>query len=420
MSDEQTLSIEIRDSIATISASEWNALNEDGNPFVTYEFLYSLEATGCFGTHNGWFPRYFLLWQSKNNVDDDLSSLEDDDKSLVGAMPAYLKTNSYGEFVFDWSWAEAYERHNLPYYPKLVCSIPFTPATGPRILVHPTLSLMMSRAAQQFCHSQDYSSVHWLFMKQRESELLCGKDNNTDNVNDSKESNSKPEYVKLLSRLDCQYHWRNQNYDSFDSFLATCTSKRRKTIRRERRHVTDAPLKLARRLGNTLSKQEWQWVHELYASTFDRKWGYPSLTNEFFNRIGKEFGGNVLVVLVHNEESPQPIACSIMFIGKTVLYGRYWGCREQHHSLHFEACYYQGIEYCIENGLESFEPGAQGEHKITRGFEPTITRSAHYIAHPGFREAIADFLSEERPHVIQRCDGLTNLLPYKQTALSID
>lgn len=427
MSLVENLSIEIRDTLADIEQAQWNALCDDGNPFLRYEFLYSLECTNCLGKHNGWYPRYFLLWKT------------DGEKTLVGAMPAYLKTNSYGEFVFDFAWAESFERHNLPYYPKLVCSIPFTPATGQRILIHPTLELeatriMMANAARQFCQSEDYSGVHWLFITEQESQVLCETSKTTNSIPTAidyagstdaayEEENDKPAAAIALSRIDCQYHWQNNQYRSFDDFLAQCTARRRKTIRRERRHVTDASLRLDKRLGNTLTVLEWNYVHELYQSTFDRKWGNPSLTLEFFKRIGAVFGGNVLIVFAYDDtaiEPEKPIACSVMFIGETTLYGRYWGCRSQHNSLHFEACYYQGIEYCIENGLQVFEPGAQGEHKITRGFVPTITRSAHYIVHPGFREAIADFLDEEKQYVEQRCAGLTTLLPFKHDELAIN
>ncbi len=367
---------------------------------MLHEFLYSLECTGCFGSHNGWHPRYFLLWSSE----------EQDTRQLLAAAPAYIKTNSYGEFVFDWAWAEAYQRHNLDYYPKLVCSIPFTPATGPRLLVRPDQDFdyyakLLASAMQQFAVSENFSSVHWLFLEKQTSDLLSGPEADNSNQTD------------LLRRIDCQYHWQNNGYGSFEDFLSGCTSKRRKTIRRERRHVSDAKLRLDRRAGDTLTDQEWRWVHQLYESTYERKWGNPNLTLEFFIRAGKTMGAKMLIVLVYSPEDKanigMPIACSIMFVGGSTLYGRFWGCREAHNSLHFEACYYQGIDYCIEHDIAVFEPGAQGEHKITRGFEPTITRSAHYIAQPEFRNAIADFLDEETKYVQQRCEGLTNLLPFK-------
>ena len=225
-----------------------------------------------------------------------------------------------------------------------------------------------------------------------------------------------------LKRLDCQYHWKNSDYSSFDDFLARCTAKRRKTIRRERRHVSDAGLRLEQRLGNTLTEREWRWVHGFYQSTFDRKWGNPSLTRDFFERVGNLMGDKILIVFAYDDADPTPdwpVACSIMFIGSSTLYGRFWGCRAEYNSLHFEACYYQGIEYCIEHDIGTFEPGAQGEHKITRGFIPTITRSAHYIRHPGFRDAIANYLEQERSHVEQRCTGLNDLLPFKSESISL-
>ncbi len=408
------LSIELRDSLAQIDAAHWNALSDTDYPFQQYEFLYALESGGCLGRHNGWYPRYFLLWRN-----------EAEEKKLVGAMPAYLKTNSYGEFVFDWAWAEAYERHNFPYYPKLVCAIPFTPATGQRILVHKSMPreesmTMLINAAKQYCHSEEYSGVHWLFITDEENTLLTVNDDQQPTDEEPDESEDAPTALNSLQRIDCQYHWHNNDYQNFEDFLSQCTSKRRKTIKRERRHVADAAIRVEKRSGKSLSDEEWESVHLLYESTYDRKWGNPSLTLDFFKQIGATFGGNVLIILAYNAEDSEPdkpIACSIMFHGKSVLYGRYWGCRAQHNSLHFEACYYQGIEFCIENGISMFEPGAQGEHKITRGFVPTITRSAHYIAHPGFREAIAEFLNEERQHVEQRREGLSELLPFKHQHL---
>ncbi len=421
---QENISVEVRDSLNEIDAFQWNALSSDGNPFLHYTFLHSLETTGCMGQHNGWYPRYVFLWDELNG------------KELLGALPLYLKTNSYGEFVFDWAWAEAYERHQLEYYPKRVSSIPFTPATGPRILVRndiddtdrrAVLQRMLCMAAIQYCVSENYSSVHWLFLTDTDCMALdtvsaLSSVSDTKQENENQGADDERETAFILRRIDCQYHWHNSNYADFDEFLATCTSKRRKTIRRERRYVTDEQIRIERRAGSSLSETEWEWVHELYASTFDRKWGNPSLTLDFFKRIGIDFGGNVLIVFAYddtNEEPDKPIACSVMFVGKSVLYGRYWGCREQRHSLHFELCYYQGIEFCIEQQLATFEPGAQGEHKITRGFVPTITHSAHFIAHQGFREAIADFLDEETRHVQLRCEGLANLLPFKHGELSI-
>jgi len=409
---EPSLSIEVRDTLHEIGSAQWNALNDDGNPFVTHEFLYGLETTDCLGQHNGWYPRYFLLWQNM-----------DSNPTLLGAAPCYVKTNSYGEFVFDWAWAEAFERNNMEYYPKLVCSIPFTPATGRRFLIsnkadHDESVKLLTSAIIQFCETQKYSSAHWLFLTEHEVNTVCINAETVGNVEELERQQHELSLPPLMRRIDCQYHWHNKNYTSFDDFLAQCTSKRRKTIKRERRHVSDTDLIITRRLGKSLSQQEWAWVHDLYCSTFDRKWGNASLTLSFLARMGEQFGDQVLVVLAHDPQDShpeQPVACSIMFIGDSVLYGRYWGCRQLHNSLHFEACYYQGIEFCIEQGLSTFEPGAQGEHKITRGFEPTITRSVHYISHPDFRSAIFNFLTEESKYIEQRCEGLTNLLPFKHS-----
>ena len=421
------MQIEVRGSLSDVSADSWNALSTDGNPFLRYEFLYTLEETGCLGDRTGWYPRYFLLWQGEN----------EDDRELIGAAPAYIKTNSYGEFVFDWSWADAYARNQIEYYPKMVSAIPFTPATGRRILTRDDQPFaetvrLLAAGMRQFVVNESFSSLHFLFVTQAEHEVLCGIADSCEEPESGTESESESDTSDEIStkaivsdhlrRLDCQYHWHNDDYTDFDDFLARCTAKRRKTIRRERRYVTDAQLRLEQRLGSTLSEQEWKWVHQFYCSTFDKKWGNPSLTRKFFNQIGQAMGDQVLIVFAYDpaDESPEwPVACSIMFIGSTTLYGRFWGCRAEFNALHFEACYYQGIEYCITNNIKIFEPGAQGEHKITRGFVPTITRSAHYIQHPQFREAIADYLAEEIPHIEQRCEGLTDLLPFKQDTLNV-
>lgn len=416
------LQIEVRDSLADITSEQWNALCEDGNPFLRHEFLHTLDASGCLGDATGWYPRYFLLWSS-----------DDKSRELLGAVPAYVKTNSYGEFVFDWAWAEAYERNQMEYYPKLVSSIPFTPATGQRLLVradqpYEQTVLLMAGAIRQFAESQHFSGVHYLFLTERESRLLSAREPAPANQEQAKSADDDTVSVSAdiaddhLKRIDCQYHWHNDNYTDFDDFLSRCTSRRRKTIRRERRHVSDAGIRLEQRSGSSLSDTEWRWVHEFYASTFDRKWGNPSLTKAFFETIGEKMGDQVLIVFAYDDSDDEPewpVACSIMFVGTRTLYGRFWGCRKEFNSLHFEACYYQGIEFCIAEGIQNFEPGAQGEHKITRGFVPSITYSAHYIRHPAFRDAIAAFLSEERPHVEQRCAGLTNLLPFKAETLSL-
>ena len=435
-----SLTLEIRSNLESITEQQWNALNTDGNPFVRYEFMRGLEATGCLGADKGWYPQYFLLWQQSKSTAEETDNTTSDDADnedfgeLVAAMPTYIKTHSYGEFVFDWAWAEAFQRHGEDYYPKLVCAIPFTPATGPRLLVRDdqpfaACAKVMINTACQFASDQKFSGVHWLFTSPKDCVVLCGETERTQNDtehtgsesvaieshtqnNQTDESTNPP----ILRRMDCQYHWQNDSYKSFDDFLSRCTAKRRKTIKRERRYVSDADIYLERRSGSSLSDQEWSWVHQFYESTFEAKWGSPSLTEDFFKLMGSSFGESTLIVFAYdpNDHQPtKPIACSIMFLGGDCLYGRFWGCRQTHHCLHFEACYYQGIEHCIANNIARFEPGAQGEHKITRGFVPTLTESAHFIVHAGFREAIDKYLSEEKVHIRERCNGLTDLLPFK-------
>ena len=285
MSDNTQLVLEVCDSLEAVSQQQWNSLQLQGYPFVQHEFLHALEATGCLGKSTGWYPCYFLVKKvavtaetdadetplSDAPVSDNADSASEDPGLLIAACACYIKTNSYGEFVFDWAWADAYERHGQPYYPKMVAAIPFTPATGPRLLVREgedqqLMVQLLKQAVLEYCSEQKMSSMHWLFVNEKQHDQLIGD--------------------SVLSRIDCQYHWHNRNYKSFDDFLAQCTSKRRKTIRRERRYVSDANIRLERRLGSTLDDAEWALIYDFYCSTFDRKWGNPSLTLDFFKHIG--------------------------------------------------------------------------------------------------------------------------------------
>lgn len=379
--------IEVRDTLAQIDPAEWNALSDGSNPFIRHEFLYALETTGCVTPRTGWYPRHVLVFDNQSP------------RRLIAACPAYVKTNSYGEFVFDWSWADAYEQQGLDYYPKMISAVPFTPATGRRLLIREDqneaqLAALLQAACLQFCEQESVHSMHWLFITDTESQWL--------------------QQQGLPIRYDCQYHWHNAGYRHFDDFLHDCTSKRRRVIRRERRKVADSGVVLTRRSGGSLSADEWALVHHFYSSTFDRKWGSPSLTLPFFERIGEVLGDESMIVFA-GYPGNTPIACAIFFQGSTHLYGRFWGCSEHIDHLHFEACYYQGIEHAIEHGLAVFEPGAQGEHKIMRGFRPTLTRSAHWIAHPGFRNAIQRYLDHEQPLILERQQELMQLLPFRQT-----
>lgn len=371
------------DRLTDLSAAEWNALVPDRNPFLSHEFLSALERHQCVGERAGWLPWHIVG--------------RDPHGRLLGAAPLYLKFNSYGEFVFDWNWAEAYRRQNLPYYPKLVGAIPYTPVTGPRLLLATGLSDPQETARALIGYALDesrrhgLSSVHWLFPAPANLDPLLAQG--------------------FLLRFGCQFHWQNRGYRDFQDFLDTLTAKRRKNINRERRRVREAGLELRVLSGRDASEAQWHVIHEFYRSTFHRLGGIPTLTLPFFQEIAATLGDRI--ILVFASAQGREVAGAISFRDATALYGRHWGCRADYDSLHFEACYYQGLEYCIEHGLQRFEPGAQGEHKIYRGFLPTLTHSAHWIAHAGFRRAIADFLARETPALREHARQLLQHSPYR-------
>jgi predicted N-acyltransferase len=369
--------------ITDIPRDDWNRVSGTGHPFLRHEFLSALETHGCVGESHGWWPQHIAAY--------------DEADTLVGIAPLYLKNNSYGEFVFDWAWAEAYQRAGLPYYPKLVSSIPYTPVTGSRLLVHPdsdraTVTQALIGKALSLTTEKQASSLHWLFTNEADTSLL---------------GNSG-----FMRRTSCHFHWHNDDYISFDDFLSRLSSRKRKKIRRERRHVREAGIKLSIVHGNEATDEQWQIMHALYCSTFLKKSGMPTLSLGFFQEISETMGEQV--VLVFAEHSGQTVAGAIMLRGDDALYGRHWGCREDFNSLHFEACYYQGIDYCIRNKLALFEPGAQGEHKISRGFLPAYTWSAHWIVDEQFRIAIERYLSQEHELMIDYHDDLQQTSPYRK------
>ncbi len=373
--------IEILDDLSSIEPVQWNGLDHQGFPFSRYEFLHALERHGCLGAELGWQPRHLALF---------------DQDQLVAACPLYLKTNSYGEFVFDFTWAHAYERAGLAYYPKLISAIPYTPAVGPRLLIHPAyqglnLENQLIDGALALASQLGVSSLHWLFPNPGQMTLLHDHG--------------------LLQRSDCQFHWYNQEYRDFDDFLGRLTANKRKMIKRERRRVSEAGITLEIRHGDQMDDLLWTLFHNFYSSTFWRKSGIPTLSLDFFREIGRTMADKVVVVLARHGE--KYVAAAFNLRGDHSLYGRHWGCNSEYHSLHFEACYYQGIDYCIRHGLKVFQPGAQGEHKLSRGFLPTVTQSAHWIAHPGFHDAIADFLRRETPAIDHYMDSLWEHSPYK-------
>jgi hypothetical protein len=369
--------------LTDLAAAEWNRLVPDQNPFLSHEFLSALERHDCVGERTGWLPWHLVC--------------RDDHGQLLGAAPLYLKFNSYGEFVFDWGWSEAYRRQNRPYYPKLVGAIPYTPITSPRLLLAPgqprpneTARLLVEFALEE-SRRHRLSSIHWLFPVAADLERLRVRG--------------------FLTRTGCQFHWQNHGYRDFQDFLDGLTAKRRKNINRERRLVREAGLELQILSGSELSEAQWHTIHAFYRSTFHRLGGVPTLTLPFFQEIATTLGERLLVVLALAQG--REVAAAISFRSDSALYGRHWGCQADYDSLHFEACYYQGLEYCIQNGLQRFEPGAQGEHKIYRGFLPTLTHSAHWIADPGFRQAIADFLDRETPAVRDYARQLLQHSPYR-------
>jgi predicted N-acyltransferase len=372
--------IDVVETLEGVIPSQWDALGAH-HTFVSHAFLSALENHDCLEPH-GWYPRYFLA---------------SDSGRLMGALPAYLKSNSYGEFVFDWSWAAAYERQGLPYYPKMVVAVPYTPATGPRILTGEGLGEAIADglidASIEFCRDNAISSLHYLFTGEAVSRRL--------------------QTHGLLPRIDCQYHWSNRGYRDFDDFLATFSSGKRKKVKRERRRVREEGIEVRLRTGSEMSESELRTTHRFYASIYERKYGVPTLTEGFFGEIGRTLGDRLIVAFGYAYDTP--VAAAIFFRSQDTLYGRFWGCDARYHSLHFELCYYAGIDYCIREGLKRFEPGAQGEHKIARGFLPTMTHSAHWIAHPGFRRAIADYLAQERPAVQEQCEELEGRSPFKAT-----
>ncbi len=372
----------IRD-ITTIPAADWNRVAGTSHPFLRHEFLAALEKHDCVGEKHGWLPCHIVV--------------RDDQDQLCGIAPLYLKDNSYGEFVFDWAWADAWHRSGVNYYPKLVSAIPYTPVTGHRLLVdrqadRQAVTKQLIEAALALARDTGCSTLHWLFPDREDTARLLE--------------------FGHLRRTGCHFHWHNRGYRSFDDFLAALSSRKRKKIRRERRRVNEAGIRMELLHGQDMSDSDWEIMHGFYRSTFDRKSGMPTLTLEFFREIGRTMGEQL--VLVFARKLGEPVAGAIMLRGANALYGRHWGCREEYHSLHFETCYYQGIDYCIEHGLALFEPGVQGEHKISRGFIPTYTWSAHWIRDHRFRDAIQHYLLQEHDMMVEYHDELQLTSPFRQ------
>ena len=373
-------------SIDNVPAAQWNALALAGNPFVRHEFLRTLESTDCVSAAAGWLPNHLLL--------------EDDAGRLLGAVPLYRKMHSWGEFVFDWSWARAYDQAGLDYYPKLVSMPPFTPASGPRLLVATDASsdvkVRLSQEMLDYARSEGMSSAHLLFVDDDDRHALAQP--GTDHP--------------FLWRKDCQFHWHNRGFRSFDDFIATFRSDKRKKALRERRRVQEGGVTFRTLTGAQMDARLWKIVFGFSADTFAAHGHEHYLNVEFFRTVSEAMPEAVVVKLA--EFRGEPIATAIFFRGEKVLYGRYWGAADNYHSLHFETCYYQGIEYCIEHGLQQFEPGTQGEHKVARGFEPTATWSAHWIEDPRFRRALDHHLNDERAAIDQYILQVEQHVPFRR------
>ena len=357
---EPTLTARLASSIGAVPQADWDRLAGSDNPFTSHAFLTLLEDSGSVGPGTGWAPAPLLL--------------EEPGGQLVGALPSYLKGHSQGEYVFDHGWADAWERAGGDYYPKLQISVPFTPATGPRLLVaderHATPLL---HAAGQLVAQNGWSGAHATFVESGQQALF--------------------ERAGWLRREDIQFHWYNRDYRSFDDFLADLTSRKRKDLRKERRAANEG-LRVEMLTGGDIRPEHWDAFWLFYQDTGARKWGTPYLTREAFDLMGERMADRLLLVLAYDET--QPVAGALNFIGGQALYGRYWGCLEERRFLHFELCYYRAIDAAIELGLSRVEAGAQGGHKLARGYEPVATVSMHYIADPGFRAAVEDFLHRER------------------------
>jgi predicted N-acyltransferase len=350
--------------IDDIQAAHWNALSGTDCPFLRHEFLAALEHSGCVGGNTGWTPAHVALIE---------------DGRLVAAAPVYRKAHSWGEFVFDFGWAQAHERHGFPYYPKLLMAVPFSPVNSARMLLAPDrpadpmrkalITALMSR-----CTGEQLSSAHALFVSTEEAAALKAQG--------------------WLLRGDVQFHWHNRGYASFDAYLATFRSEKRKQIRRERRRASEAGVRFLTLHGSDITPAQLSFAFDVHKRNFHLHGHEPYLNLAFFQEIARTLGGALMIKLAVRAD--EPVAAAVFMVSRAALYGRYWGSIGDFHSLHFETCYHQGIEYCIQHDIGRFEPGTQGEHKIVRGFEPSATHSAHFIADPRFRRAIAEFVERER------------------------
>ena len=376
----------VLEDLSRVAAADWNRL-AGGNPMLSHEFFHALHQSGCASTKSGWQPQFLTLWEEAAPAGARAP------QRLRAAMPLYLKSHSYGEYVFDWAWAEAYQRHGLAYYPKLLAAIPFSPVSGPRLLAAADADrTALVRAALAL--ARDTSSLHVLFPQPAEAALL--------------------QAAGMLLRSGVQFHWTNQGFGSFDEFLAQLSRDKRKKIRQERRRVRDAGVSFRRLCGGEIREDDWIFFARCYKRTYREHRSTPYLSLEFFQRLGETMSQHVLLIVAEREG--RPIASALNLYSQEILYGRYWGALEYIPCLHFETCYYQALEFCIDNGIRVFEGGAQGEHKLARGFLPVKTLSAHWLAHPEFSDAVERFLEREHHGIARYIDELNEHSPYKGAA----
>ncbi|GAA0353198.1 GNAT family N-acetyltransferase [Bowmanella denitrificans] len=369
------------DSLKRICPKAWQKLAADAGPFLHYHFLSALEASQCVGGSSGWQPKHLLI---------------EDNLGIAAVMPLYEKWHSYGEYVFDFAWADAYAAQGLNYYPKLLAGIPFTPVPGDRLLVRADLNVQLLwqdvvRYLQQQCQLQHYSSIHLLFLQQADSDQL--------------------QPLNCVQRHSIQFHWYNRRYHNFGEFVATFNSRKRKNLLKERRKLADSGLTFRRLSGADLSAADMDDFYQCYCNTYLKRSGHTGYLNRaFFNALVQSMPEQMLLVQAHKNQ--QLLACALLFYDHICLYGRYWGCIEEVDGLHFELCYYQGIEFCIEKGLLVFNPGTQGEHKLLRGFEPTLCFSNHWLAHDRLHSAVHNFIQHEKQQLASYKDNAMQFLPF--------
>ncbi len=378
------MDIVVHNSLTDICPAQWNAMLLDNNPFMRHEFLLGLETTRCVSLDSGWESVHIAIY------------LDDTRRQLIAAMPCYVKSHSYGEYIFDWSWADAHHRHGLEYYPKLSNAVPFTPASGDRLLINDSyknsgLESALLSSALKLVESRGLSSLHSLFTTEQQAATL--------------------KELGCLVRHSSQFHWQNKGYRCFDDFLSLMSSKKRKNIKRERRRVSETGIEYQWVSGEDLTQDTVDTMYRFYARTISYYGAQSYLNKSFFEYLAKNFNHQTLFLFA--QYNGQTIAGGLYFKSDTTLYGRYWGALNNFHSVHFETCYYQAIEWCIKNKYQHFEAGAQGEHKLARGLEPTTTYSAHWIAHDGFRQAINEFLVSEQEHMERYQAHMQHHSPFK-------